>query len=88
MGIQGLYDEEKRSWVWDFKGEAATLQIDEQEQTCSKQILTGPPRNSGTQRKVQQTGLSGFLLFATFSLHYDAKVMLSSFKQVFLLEFL
>ena len=47
------------------------------------------PRNSGTQRGAQQTGSADLPLSAAFGLYSDTKVMvLPSFKQVFLFEFL
>lgn len=72
---------EKGSWIWDFQGEAGTLQIDENKQTCSKQILAGPPTTVGHRGKFNKQALLDFSLFATCSLYYDAKVMLSFFKQ-------
>lgn len=41
--------------AWDFKGKAGTLQVQEKEQICGKQILAGRPRNNGTQRELLQT---------------------------------
>lgn len=42
------------------KGKVGNLQVDEKEQTRGKQISSGPPRNNGTQREAQQTGLPRF----------------------------
>lgn len=36
-------------------GEAINSQGDEKKQTFGKQILAGPPRNNGTQRRMEPT---------------------------------
>lgn len=58
--LKCLWTKEREAGVWDFKGRAGNLQVDEKEQTRDKQILAGPPRNNGTQREVPQRGLSRF----------------------------
>lgn len=52
-------------------------------------MLAKPPRNNGTQKEVQKTGFARFLS-ATFIIvvYYGAKVMLPSFKHIFVSEFL
>ena len=45
-----FWPKEREPGVWDFKGKAGNLQVDEKKQTQrGKQILAGPPRNNGTQ---------------------------------------
>lgn len=45
----------------DSKGKAGSSWADKREQARGQQILAGPPRNNGTQKGGQQTGLAGFL---------------------------
>lgn len=61
-----FWTKEKKEGVRVFKGEVGNLQVAEREQTCN-QILAGPPRNDGTQKKVLQTGFVATFLFVCLS---------------------
>lgn len=50
LGSWGLYAIlDKGDGVWDFKGKVGSLQVDEREWTCGKQILAEPLRSNGIQ---------------------------------------
>lgn len=51
-------------------------------------FLLGYPETMGHRGESSKQALLDSSLSATFNLYYDAKVMLLSFKQVFLSEFL
>lgn len=82
-----VWTKEKGAGVRDFKGKVGSSWVDMKQQACAKQILAGPPRNSGTQKEGQQTGFARFLP-VWHILYYEAKLMRSSFKQVFPSDFL
>ena len=42
-----FWTKEIKAGVWDLKGNGGNSQIDEEEQTCNKQILVGLPKNYG-----------------------------------------
>lgn len=46
-----FWTKEREAEIWDFKGKAGDIQVDKKEETCGKQILTGPPRNIVHNRK-------------------------------------
>lgn len=54
--------------AWDFRGEVDNLQVDGKEHMCGKQILAGPPRNSGTRESENRFLLRSFL---SVTLHSD-----------------
>ena len=58
-----------------------------QERAKCDKFLLGHSETAG-HREVQQTGSARFLPPVTLSLHCDVELMLPSFKEVFLSEFL
>lgn len=44
-----LTKEKRWVGVWNFKGKVTNSQVAKKEKTCDKQILTGLPRNNGTE---------------------------------------
>lgn len=47
-----FWKKEREARVWDFKRKVGNSQLDEKKQTFNKQILSGSPRNNGTQKEV------------------------------------
>lgn len=50
-----FWTKEREAGVWDFKEKVGNSQVDEQEQTCGKQILLGHSETMGHGESNKQT---------------------------------
>lgn len=69
--------------TWDLKGKVGNLQVDEKDQTFGKFFQGHPETMSYRSNKQALLDCS-----VTFNLYYEATVVLLSFKQAFLCEFI
>ena len=53
---------EEEAGIWNFRGKAGDSRVEEKEQTCGKQILSGVTKSNGAQRALRPAHFARFLL--------------------------